>query len=351
MSIMTPGRWPRPQLMITGAGTLVLVAASLVAASMYFSAPEAGRTGLGKKQPGRSIVASLPPPDLLRPISPEEALKENAERAFSTRADSPATGFRLKTDMASSGRAQECLAQAVYYEAATEGADGQRAVAQIVLNRMRHPGYPASVCGVVYQGSERSTGCQFSFTCDGSLARIPSAWAWKQANNIARAALRGAVFAPVGHASHYHADYVLPYWADSLDKVAQIGRHIFYRFKGSLGSARAFSQSHKGSEPAIPTPAPLVLTADLPGDTGLVAPPIQDPGGLEAFAGELVSSATTEAPLADAKAGTLLTDGAEPSGRATSSKAPEKPSCQSTDDSRRLKPMGTSDMQSGARGC
>jgi hypothetical protein len=224
-------------------------------------------------------------------------------------------------------------------------------VAQVVLNRMRHPGYPSSICGVVYQGSERSTGCQFSFTCDGSLARVPAAWAWKRAQGVAKAALDGAVFASVGHATHYHANYVVPYWADSLDKAAQIGRHIFYRFKGSLGSSRAFSQRYSGSEP-LPPPAPTsVISEDVQIDSEIVAPPMPDPGGLKVFEGELIVTATTEAPLADTMAGSLLGDDGKPERRTTRSKTPEKSSCQATNDNIRLKPLGTAEMQSSAAGC
>ena len=127
---------------------------------------------------GSRVVASLPPPNLLRPLTPEEAAKENADRPFVERPDSPASRFVLRTDKEDSERALTCLTQAVYYEAASEGADGGRAVAQVVLNRMRHPGYPASVCGVVYQGADRATGCQFTFTCDCSLLRTPVASLW-----------------------------------------------------------------------------------------------------------------------------------------------------------------------------
>ena len=343
--------WPRPRLVMIGIAALLL-AGAIIGASWYLSGAKDSRSSARMSQAGREIVLSLPPPDLLRPISPEEALQENAQRAYSGRPDSPAAAFRLKSDPASSARAQECLAQAVYYEAATEGADGQRAVAQIVLNRMHHPGYPSSVCGVVYQGSESSTGCQFSFTCDGSLARVPSAWAWKQSNDVARAALRGSVFAGIGHSTHYHADYVLPYWADSLDKVVQIRRHIFYRLRGSLGSPRSFSQRYKGSEPALPTPAPVVITAEVPGEGATNVPVIADPGGLEAFAAELVGNTTTETLLADSVAGKLLRDEDQPAGAASSPKKSENSSCRSTDDDLGLKPMGTSDMRpSEAPGC
>ncbi|MGB3167163.1 MAG: cell wall hydrolase, partial [Alteraurantiacibacter sp.] len=107
-------------------------------------------------------------------------------------------------------RAQECMAQAIYYEAASESDAGQRAVAQVVLNRVAHPAYPRTVCGVVYQGSERQTGCQFTFTCDGALARRPSASGWRRASRIAREALAGVVYAPVGTATHYHTLAVNP---------------------------------------------------------------------------------------------------------------------------------------------
>ena len=144
--------------------------------------------------------------------------------------------------------ALRCLTQAVYYEAAVEPMQGRRAVAQVILNRMRHPAYPHSVCGVVYQGSERRTGCQFSFTCDGSLLRAPSAVAWRQAEEVAREALRGKVEPSVGTATHYHADYVLPKWAFQLGKIAQIGRHIFYRFNGGWGKAASLDQAYNGHE-------------------------------------------------------------------------------------------------------
>jgi spore germination cell wall hydrolase CwlJ-like protein len=147
--------------------------------------------------------------------------------------------------------ALRCLTQAVYYEAAVEPLQGRRAVAQVVLNRMRHPAYPHSVCGVVYQGSERRTGCQFSFTCDGSLLRAPSAGPWREAEAIARAALAGQSEPSVGTATHYHADYVLPKWAFQLGKIGQIGRHIFYRFAGGWGRSSALNAAYSGRE-AIP---------------------------------------------------------------------------------------------------
>ncbi|MEY4951786.1 MAG: hypothetical protein RL299_210 [Pseudomonadota bacterium] len=144
--------------------------------------------------------------------------------------------------------ALQCLTQAVYYEAAVEPLQGRRAVAQVVLNRVRHPSYPKSVCGVVYQGSTRKTGCQFSFTCDGALLRAPSAGPWREARAVAVAALAGYVETSVGTATFYHADYVLPKWAYQLGKITQIGRHLFYRFNGSSGSAANFNGRYAGIE-------------------------------------------------------------------------------------------------------
>ncbi len=145
-------------------------------------------------------------------------------------------------------RAQECLAQAIWYEAASESEAGQRAVAQVVLNRVAHPSWPASVCGVVYQGSERNTGCQFTFTCDGSLARRPGGASWARAQRIAAEALAGSVYAPVGHATHYHTLWVNPYWSSSLDHIGTIGAHRFYRLRGSAGEKSAFTAAYAGLE-------------------------------------------------------------------------------------------------------
>ncbi|MEO0642992.1 MAG: cell wall hydrolase [Pseudomonadota bacterium] len=152
----------------------------------------------------------------------------------------------------SAPRAQACLAQAIWYEAASESIAGQRAVAQVVLNRVAHSAWPASVCGVVYQGSSRATGCQFSFTCDGSLARAAHGRSWATAQQIAREALSGAVYAPIGHATHYHTLWVNPRWAKSLDVVGTIGAHRFYRNRGSEGAPSAFRQAaYSGEEPVM----------------------------------------------------------------------------------------------------
>lgn len=149
------------------------------------------------------------------------------------------------------GTALKCMTQAIYYEAANEPAQGKRAVAQVVLNRMRHPAYPSSVCGVVYDGANKRV-CQFSFTCDGSLLRAPMARQWNESLAVAKAALTGTVEPSVGTATHYHADYVVPRWAYNLGKIDKIGVHIFYRFKGTWGNSGAFTGRWAGRE-AIPS--------------------------------------------------------------------------------------------------
>lgn len=164
-------------------------------------------------------------------------------------------------------RALTCLTQAIYYEAASEADAGQRAVAQVVLNRVAHPAYPGTVCGVVYQGSERTTGCQFTFTCDGALARVPSRLFWLRAEAVARAALAGYVYAPVGLATHYHTIAVHPYWADSLNYLGTIGAHRFYRLGGRAGSPTLFNTAaYRGGEPVA---APHPRTAAANTDPGL----------------------------------------------------------------------------------
>ncbi len=172
-----------------------------------------------------------------------------------------AQAFVLRAGSTEHMRALKCLTDAIYYEAANEPDAGQRAVAQVILNRMRHPTYPNSVCGVIYQGSERRTGCQFSYSCDGSMARIPARPAWLRAQRVAAQALAGSVYAPVGMATHYHATYVYPYWAPSLNFVGTIGAHRFYSWKGSAGRLSAFFRSHAGREP-FPGPKPRIWTPE-----------------------------------------------------------------------------------------
>jgi spore germination cell wall hydrolase CwlJ-like protein len=206
----------------------------------------------------------------------DQAKMINAALPFANGPLHAARPFAVSGSDVDQRRALLCLTQAIYYEAANEPMEGRRAVAQVVLNRMRHPAYPKSVCGVVYQNNGRI--CQFTFVCDGSLNRQPALGRWEQAEQIARAALAGYVERRVGEATHYHADYVAPRWAPLLAKVAAIGQHIFYRWPGAWGQPAAFTGRYVG-EPRDPLAMRPVITATpaLPGEAvAQTAGPITD---------------------------------------------------------------------------
>lgn len=344
-------RWIGPALF---AAIVILLAAGGLVTNLDKSSALRESKQASRRAPAQPASA-VAPLNLVRPLTPEEAIKLNEEKPFNAPPDSPAKAFNLRTDENSRDRALECLTQAVYYEAATEGAEGQRAVAQVVLNRMRHPGFPSSVCGVVYQGSQLPTGCQFTFTCDGSLTRAPIPSIWSQARKIAGEALAGKVFAPVGHSTHYHANYVVPYWADSLAKQVQVGQHIFYRLQGSLGSSGAFSQRYAGREPELPTPpsslavaveatdqAEALLNSGLAGD--------RPPTVAADAAGIAAAGQPKQVLLADTNKSALLIDG--DAGPAPPPKRKQQTDCSGPRE-KRVKPASPTDLRAGAsiEGC
>jgi len=250
------GHLPRLEARHWIAAGMVAFALALVAAALLWRS--GGIAVASPAQAGQpqlvALSGELPPtpePLEFRPVAPQDAVAINTATPVSTLPNPAARPFEYAGLAAGRAQALDCLTAAVYYEAAVESADGQRAVAQVVLNRARHPAYPNSVCGVVYQGSERRTGCQFTFTCDGSLARMPSPAGWARARAVAEDALSGYVYAPVGWATHYHANYVVPYWSSSLTKLAAVGTHVFYRWEGSWGTPRAFTSRYAAVEPAI----------------------------------------------------------------------------------------------------
>ena len=199
--------------------------------------------------------AAMVVPQTFAAVPPEQAEVINAEIPISSDPNPAARPFRLAAiNPVDQVRAQTCLTMAVYYEAASQGDVGEAAVAQVVLNRVRNPVFPKTVCGVVFQGSTLPTGCQFTFTCDGSLNRKPDPIGWKRAGQIASLALSGYVMPLVGEATHYHTIWVVPSWQTTVDKVALIGAHVFYRWRGALGQPRAFSSEYSGAEP-LPTNA------------------------------------------------------------------------------------------------
>ncbi len=160
--------------------------------------------------------------------------------------------FHFKSDDASAAdhaRDTQCLAQAVYYEARGESPSGQAAVAQVVLNRVRHPAFPKTICGVVFQ--HVGDDCQFSFACNGAMRQPVNQGSWRRAMAVANKALSGAVMAEVGAATHFQAARAGAGWAGSLAKVAQIGEHIFYRFTGRAGTPRMFKAEPQRSAPDI----------------------------------------------------------------------------------------------------
>jgi spore germination cell wall hydrolase CwlJ-like protein len=257
------------------------------------------------------------------PLSREEAERINELRQPDLVEVTAAKAFAVGEQWRADPRffsALDCLTQAIYYEAASEPDSGQRGVAQVVLNRVRHPAFPNTVCGVVYQGSNLPTGCQFTFTCDGSLIRQPSRSGWARARRVALSALSGWVEAPVGLSTHYHADYVVPYWASSLRKVKTVGRHIFYAFGGRGGAAGAFAANYDFAGELPPIVASLeAQPLDLGAEAALTLP--DQPNAL--FADDLADRSTPQAdtarPLgdetpqlrADQRAGELQVRGAD----------------------------------------
>jgi hypothetical protein len=191
---------------------------------------------------GPAVARDLPA--LLEPWSSDPPQQAVAEAA---------PPFHLAADAQTRARAETCLASAIYYEAGNQTRDGQEAVAQVVLNRVRHPNYPKSVCGVVYQGAE-ARGCQFTFACDGSLRRAPDARGWREAEAVAERALDGFVAASVGASTHYHTLWVHPAWGATMTPTRRIGAHQFYRLAGGVAELTGV---YAGLEPAV---APMAIT-------------------------------------------------------------------------------------------
>jgi spore germination cell wall hydrolase CwlJ-like protein len=210
--------------------------------------PDAPMPGVWGRPAGWERLEVKAPPNLgLDHLSMAEAERINGVIPDSHVLNPPAAPFFLRASAGEREEAIKCLTAAIYYEAALEPREGQEAVAQVVLNRMRLPGYPKSVCGVVFQGSDRP-GCQFSFACDGSMARDPAAWAWRNAKDVAIQALNGHVMADVGTATHYHTNWIMAGWTPTLLKIRQIGAHIFFRPLGPEGLPSAFTGSYGGGE-------------------------------------------------------------------------------------------------------
>ncbi|MBB6123643.1 cell wall hydrolase [Sphingobium subterraneum] len=284
---MTGGVAPpaRPRALDWVAGVVLFVALPIAVA---------WQGGMGTSAPAEAPAsddwikhAPSPPPKVdplvVREVSPDDARAMNAAMPFSTGPNPAARPFRFTGGTEDRDRAIACLAAAQYYEAGDDPV-GQKAVAQVVLNRVRHPAFPKSVCGVVFQGSERTTGCQFTFTCDGALARTPSPEAWDRARTLATRMLGGLVDRKVGYATHYHTDWVVPYWNTSLDKITEVHTHLFYRWQGWWGTPPAFRRSLPGVEPRVPMIARLSPVHEKGGDDAVTIDPAAPPSAVEAIA-------------------------------------------------------------------
>lgn len=282
-------------------------------AALFLGVPGAVAWHEGGKTPSAALAhraerSARPPspPPAVEPVkvyalAQDDARAFNAAIPFSRRPNPAARPFLFAGSPEDLGRATDCLAAAQIYEAGDD-AVGEEAVAQVVLNRTRHPAFPKTVCGVVFQGQERTTGCQFTFTCDGALAaRTPSPSAWARAREIATAALAGKVFKPVGLATHYHTNWVVPYWSSSLDKVTSVGTHLFFRWTGWWGTPPAFRRTVDNVEPLMAriarlSPSHQGAPGATPFQSGLfqVAPPLTGPERAALLAARLQQPIGTE---------------------------------------------------------
>ncbi|PHR59109.1 MAG: cell wall hydrolase [Robiginitomaculum sp.] len=139
------------------------------------------------------------------------------------------------------GQEVQCLAEAVYYEARSEHFPGQKAVAEVILNRVKSKHFPNSICGVVYEGAERTTGCQFSFACDGSTAKLPHGKSWDRSYKVAEHMMMGMSSPLTNRATHYHTTGVSPTWAPYMRQTRQYDTHVFYRFMPRKSRLRTVS--------------------------------------------------------------------------------------------------------------
>jgi spore germination cell wall hydrolase CwlJ-like protein len=182
-------------------------------------------------------------------------------------------------------REQRCLATAIYFEARGEPVRGQVAVAQVILNRVRSPLFPQTICGVVYQG-QMHPGCQFSFTCDGHTDNPRNDNQWALARSIAKKIMGGELWLPeIGYSTYYHANYVNPYWKGDMSKIDKIGRHIFYKKRneapyevealdetGSGGSPNVASNESGESSGLTLTPTLSLMSTSLASVSGTTSP-------------------------------------------------------------------------------
>lgn len=293
--LLPEGPVPAWLLAMLGVVALLAIAVPLVIVANAPRIVPVARKVARAVPPARVIPpAELPPvePAVFVALAPQEALAYNASIPFSSAPLLPARPFKVVGDEASIARATDCLTAGVLYEAGDDTV-GQRAVAQVILNRVRHPAFPKTVCGVVFQGAERRTGCQFTFTCDGALTRRYSDEAWGRARDVASAALAGSVEKAVGTATHYHTNWVVPYWSSSLDKISEVHTHLFFRWTGWWGTPPAFRGRYLANEPLI---AKLKGIAPSHGDAAALIAPDDTPVDAAALPPEALPQPLTTDP-------------------------------------------------------
>mgnify|MGYP001583894897 CR=1 FL=1 len=241
----------------TGWLFVAITVAALVAVLYASGHSAAGRHGARPHPvaPPADVVPVVAPMELA-PVTEADARTENAGIPLITKDFVAPRPFIYAGSGDGRARARDCLAAAMIYEAGDD-AKGQQAVGQVIINRARHPAFPKSICGVVFQGSERTTGCQFTFTCDGALNRRYSDAAWARAQANAEMMLSGTTYPRVGLATHYHTDWVRPYWSDSLEKIAIVDTHLFFRWPGYWGTPGAFRGAVSGNDVGIAKMAAL----------------------------------------------------------------------------------------------
>lgn len=252
-------------------GAVYLAGAGLHGAPAPLSAPAASIVARAVPAP-RSPPAASPAPVRVASRAPGLAafLRDRLRLDGVALTQMAARPFHF-AEVAAAQTDQHCLAEAVYFEARGESEDGQKAVAQVVLNRVRHPAFPKTVCGVVHQ--RVAAHCQFAFACGSELPATGSS-AWRRAEEVSLAALHGSVMAAVGDATHFQNVRGGPF--AGLMRVAQVGAHVFYRFGGHEGSAAMFHQAPTPSA-APPVSAPPAKVEDAKAD----ARPASTPGRIE----------------------------------------------------------------------
>jgi spore germination cell wall hydrolase CwlJ-like protein len=208
---------------LAGAGMGLVLAVAYLAGG-------AAKTAAIKAQAGRMAAATAPAAKAT-PAAFADAADQPILKPVPAALHVPQPALPVAADVARGKGALECLTDAVYYEARGESDQGQAAVAQVVLNRVRRGGFPKSVCGVVFQGVDAHT-CQFSFACDGAMGYGLEPAAWRRARVIAQRALDGFVMQEVGDATNFHVARLGQIWGSGLVKVAQVGAHVFYRLTG-----------------------------------------------------------------------------------------------------------------------